>query len=393
MKRQPITTFFVCKTPKLKPKLQTPITKTFEFFEFLHLICQENINLLIKLWLVGNKEMRNLMQKYLKGLNDENFYYTMCIVYKHKSKIPNINKNQKVMLLKIFTNIEYLRFSFDRKINFVKFAKHIPNSVKILHLCSHEIKNSEIKLLPKTLTYLKINAKKLVNPIDLPRDLTNLSLYNCQNLTIDFLNNLPYKITTLKFYHLTIVNFELKLLVNLVSLDLNHGQIKTFVLENCLDLKTLDLHKNELIEFPQSILKLTNLESLNLRWNKLSQIPKEFSQLENLKYLDLCENKLIEFPTAIFMLLKLKTLGLNENQITKIFILDSKLENLKKLDLSGNFIIEIHLQLPKLKILNLNLNNIIDLNLQTPTLKELHIVNNDNVVYNIPLPKLTKVYN
>lgn len=36
------------------------VTKTFEFFEFAHLITNSNIKFLIKLWLVGNKEMQYL---------------------------------------------------------------------------------------------------------------------------------------------------------------------------------------------------------------------------------------------------------------------------------------------------------------------------------------------
>ena len=357
--------------------MQKPISKTFEFFELMHLIVNDNI-LLIKLWLLGNKEMQYLMENYLQSLALDN-----------KSLIN--------WLLIKFKNIEYLQVC-KIIIEYLQVCKIIeyPKLIKFLDLGFYEIKDNEIELLPKTLIYLKANATKLTNSIDLLQNLTSLSLYYCKNFTVNFLNNLSYKITTLKLYHLKIVNFKLKYLVNLISLELEFGQIETFVLENCLDLETLSLYSNKLIEFPQSILKITNLELLDLRWNSISRIPNELSQLKNLKHLNLGLNKLTEFPTVIFTLSKLKTLKLDSNKISKVFILDSKLENLETLYLSDNCIDEIHLQLPKLKFLDLTKNKkIVNVNLQTPNLKTLYIVNNDyGAVYNIitSLPKSTKIY-
>ena len=364
--------------------MQRPITETFEFFEYMHLIVDNKINLSSKLWLLGNKQMQYLIKNYLKVLTDKNFYSTSM-------KKSNITTPQKIILLKKFPNIKYLEFTFSKTINIVKFAKYIPKSVKILQLNNHKIEDSELKILPKNVTYLYFNnSYNLKNPIDLPKKLTNLILNDCTNLTTDFLQNL-YKITTLELNRLNIVNFELKNLPNLVLLKLEYGKIKTFVLENCLDLKTLDLYGNYLVEFPQSILKLTNLESLRLRWNKIYQIPEEFSQLENLKYLDLGSNKLTEFPTAIFTLLKLETLNLDQNFILEVFILNSKLENLTNLYLSNNLINRIYLDLPKLENLELNSNKIIEINCQTPNLKELYLFGNTFYI-DYMVPQSTKIY-
>ena len=203
------------KTPKLTITKKS-ITKIFEFFEFMHLIVN-NDKLLIKLWLLGNKKMQYLMQKYLKGL---------VLLYSESSII---------WLLK-FKNIEYLQVN---NTNFI-YLKYIPKFIKFLDITFYEIKDDEIKLLSKTLTYLKTNAKNLKNP-NLPQNLTSLILSKCQNFTIDFINNLSDKITTLLLDNLTIVNFELKHLINLVSLELKFGEIQTFILENCFDLKNLSL--------------------------------------------------------------------------------------------------------------------------------------------------------
>ena len=371
--QQQITNIFCCKTPKLKTTMQKSITNTFEFFEFMHLIVNDSDSLLIKLWLIGNKEIQYWMQECLKSL----------ILYKLFKKKEN--------MLQVFKNIEYLQIIFfpfyyeDMQL----IIKHIPKFVKFLDIECFEIKDSDIDVLPKTLTYLKTNAQKFKNP-NLPQNLTILILFDCQNLTIDFINNLPYKITTLKLNKLRIVNFELKHLENLVSLELKFGKIQTFVLENCLDLKTLSLHGNQLVEFPQSILKLMNLESLNLCYNNIFQIPENFSQLQNLKYLNFGSNELTEFSTVLLQLVNLETLCLHSNTILKVFILDSKLQNLIKLDLSNNNIDEIHLQLPKLQYLDLNNNKIIEIHLQTLKLQKLHHDDNANICYHTT--KLTKVF-
>ena len=241
---------------------------------------------------------------------------------------------------------------------------------------------------------MEANVSTKFENINLLKNLTNLSLYDCLNLTIDFINNLPYKITTLKLKNLTIINFELKHLENLVSLELKFGQIQTFVLENCFELKTLNLYANKLVEFPQSILLFTKLESLNLRWNNISQIPKKISQLQNLKNLNLSTNKLTEFPNTLLQLVNLKKLKINWNTISSIQILTNlNLQNLIILDLSSNCINEIYLQLPELQLLNLDYNQIVQINLQTPKLQKLYLLDNGSKIYsNLILPKLTKVF-
>ena len=164
MKRQqPITSFFSsCKTPKLKTTtMQQPITKTFEFFEYLHLIIQNYNFLLMKLWLIGNKEMQYWMQECLKSLNPHKF-------------------EKRLNTLQIFKNIEYLKV-YDNELT-MNIMKYIPKFVKVLDICYFEIKDFDINLLPQTLTYLKASAKKLKNPN--LTNLTSLILSNCQNFIL-----------------------------------------------------------------------------------------------------------------------------------------------------------------------------------------------------------------
>ena len=61
---------------------------------------------------------------------------------------------------------------------------------------------------------------------------------------------------------------------------------------------------------PVEIFELEQLEKLDLRNNNIKEIPKEISQLKNLKYLDLIENqKLTKIPREISRLPNLVFLG------------------------------------------------------------------------------------
>ncbi len=83
-------------------------------------------------------------------------------------------------------------------------------------------------------------------------------------------------------------------------------------------------------------MKLTNLQSLNLSYNYINEIPKEIGNLTNLQLLHLSNNQINEIPKEIGNLTNLQSLDLSRNQITEIPKKIGKLTNLKQLDLSGN---------------------------------------------------------
>ena len=91
-------------------------------------------------------------------------------------------------------------------------------------------------------------------------------------------------------------------------------------------------------EIPTEIGNLTNLTSLNLRYNQLSgEIPVEIGNLMNLTNLNIGNNQLNgEIPPWIGNLTNLTTLYLNNNQLTGEIPDIRNLTNLSYLDLSYN---------------------------------------------------------
>lgn len=105
---------------------------------------------------------------------------------------------------------------------------------------------------------------------------------------------------------------------------------------------TLLLHQNRLTSIPQTIVRFTNLNSLDVsncglhrlpdffedcpltclvaKHNNLTNdsLPKNFQNLSRLRELNLSGNRLTDFPEQVFDLTDLKYLYLGGNQITEI---------------------------------------------------------------------------
>lgn len=142
--------------------------------------------------------------------------------------------------------------------------------------------------------------------------------------------------------------------------------------------KKLFLTNSGLNLFPLEILKLTNLEFLDLEKNEIKRLPNEIELLTKLQELYLFENQIEDLPMNFGNLKKLKILGLGSNQINSFPLELTYLEKLEALDLSDN---EISILPPEIG----NLKN----------LKTLIIQNNN--ISSIPkeffqLKKLEKIY-
>ena len=77
----------------------------------------------------------------------------------------------------------------------------------------------------------------------------------------------------------------------------------------------LDMHKIEKV--PADIKKLENLKTLSLARNQISTLPPEIGELRNLQKLNLANNQIKEVPDTFASLSNLKTLNMKNNQLSK----------------------------------------------------------------------------
>ncbi len=217
-------------------------------------------------------------------------------------------------------------------------------------------------------------------------------------------NNL--KKTDLKKYFTIFVKKQDEIVANLLddkilSCDLKWNQITEIPKEiwNLTNLEMLSLDWNQITEIPKEIWNLTKLSLLDLEWNQITEIPKEIWNLTNLEWLCLRWNKLTEIPKEIWNFTNLKWLYLEWNKLTEIPKEIWNLTNLKWLNLEWNQITEIPKEiwnLTNLEVLYLywnklteipqeiwNLTNLRGLNLEWNKLTKLP--NLSNVKYEIDL--------
>ncbi|MBE9107669.1 leucine-rich repeat domain-containing protein, partial [Nostoc cf. edaphicum LEGE 07299] len=155
-------------------------------------------------------------------------------------------------------------------------------------------------------------------------------------------------------------------LTNLTTLNLGSNQITQIpeAIANLTNLTTLNLGSNQITQIPEAIANLTNLTTLNLGSNQITQIPEAIANLTNLTTLNLGSNQITQIPEAIANLTNLTTLNLGSNQITQIPEAIANLTNLTTLNLGSNQIIQIPeaiANLTNLTTLNLGSNQIIQI--------------------------------
>ncbi|XP_026997729.1 leucine-rich repeat-containing protein 18 [Tachysurus fulvidraco] len=148
-------------------------------------------------------------------------------------------------------------------------------------------------------------------------------------------------------------------------LDLSNMGIDTF--PKCLlkltDLEEVDLSRNQLKKIPDFIGQLIGVLWLDLHSNYIEQLPKSIGQLESLCHLNLCNNSLDSagLPADIGNLRNLQTLNLGMNRLTALPLTMAALTNLRELGLFDNKITvlpECIRMLPNLKKINTNRNPI-----------------------------------
>ena len=119
-------------------------------------------------------------------------------------------------------------------------------------------------------------------------------------------------------------------------------------ISNFTNLKTLDLTGNSLSELPKWIGNLTELEELYLANNTIHILPSWVENLKQLKILSLDNNKLADLNASIWNLSNLQYLSLNGNRLDRLAPQVGQLSNLQTLLISGNELTDLPTELMNL---------------------------------------------
>lgn len=100
---------------------------------------------------------------------------------------------------------------------------------------------------------------------------------------------------------------------------------------------TLDLSNQGLEKLPAYVLKMSNLEELNISNNQINgALPAEIHDLRKLRVLNASNNLMTGLPAEVGQLQNLEILDLSNNKLTGLPYELGNLKNLKMLNLSGN---------------------------------------------------------
>ncbi|XP_078697448.1 uncharacterized protein LOC144925345 [Branchiostoma floridae x Branchiostoma belcheri] len=100
------------------------------------------------------------------------------------------------------------------------------------------------------------------------------------------------------------------------------------------NLRVLGLKGTDMRTVPRAVWRLTQLERLDLSWTQLQTLPAEIGHLTNVKHLNLSGCELRTFPPEVGRLTQLERLDLSHNQLQTLPAEIGQLTDVKHLDLS-----------------------------------------------------------
>jgi Leucine-rich repeat (LRR) protein len=184
-------------------------------------------------------------------------------------------------------------------------------------------------------------------------------------------------------------------LQRLHTLNLSKNKLSTKdiqVITEMSSLRDLKLAKNQLEgALPHDIGRLTDLETLDLHENSLTELPATLADLKSLRILNLGHNQFTSLPFEILHKLPLREIIAPKNNIKGTLIPASvrKLDALQTLDVIGNAIVKLSenesLQLPALQTLAISMNRIKDLPDVSSWQELLTLSAEDNSITGLPL--------
>ncbi|WP_372369844.1 leucine-rich repeat domain-containing protein [Candidatus Uabimicrobium sp. HlEnr_7] len=244
--------------------------------------------------------------------------------------------------------------SFRNNVYFESLKKCTFDNCGFCEHASLSLSKMNIRSFPKYichftfLSHLDLSGNKfeLLPCLEQLSNLKHLIAPSSPNNHFHDLPNFPQSVLKLK-------NLESLTISNVCGCPAQLAQLK--------NLRYLNIREAQLQMFPWTLLNLHNLTHLCLSSTDIKSIPTEIRELHNLTHLDLGCNNLSLLPLGIFELRNLQYLGLRSNDIIEIPDHISMLTSLRYLDFSFNCIsgvsrsIEKLCHLQKLLISNNNL--------------------------------------
>jgi len=200
----------------------------------------------------------------------------------------------------------------------------LPDDVlKCTNLEKLEIINASVRKLPRKLSDLS--------------HLASVEIYNNTSKHFRLAKNVTVKRLTFQYQQPDALPRSYRKFSNLQSLFLTNNNLTQFVngARHNKKLKHLDLSKNA-ITLDNHIARYKSLENLDLNFNKISEVPSSFGNLRTLVSLTFAGNSIATVSPRISSLKRLEQLSFYKNQLTHIPVGICGLTSLKELDLAYN---------------------------------------------------------
>ncbi|WVZ55963.1 hypothetical protein U9M48_006558 [Paspalum notatum var. saurae] len=123
--------------------------------------------------------------------------------------------------------------------------------------------------------------------------------------------------------------------------DARLKEVPQEVLQVGNSLRTLDLTNNKLVEIPQEVGRLVNMQRLVLAGNMIENIPANIGYLRNLKILTLDRNRISILPEELGSLSNLQQLSISQNSLLCLPKSVGDLRNMLLLNVSDNKLKEL----------------------------------------------------
>ncbi|KAM6924971.1 fibromodulin [Xenentodon cancila] len=259
----------------------------------------------------------------------------------------------------------------------LQHVPYIPSHIKYVYLQRNQITgiqdgvfNNATNLVWLIMSHNKLNSDKISKYVF--SKLENLhQLYLDHNELSRMPQNLPISITDLRLGHnkiSKILSNSFEGMINLTTLQLQANLIEDTagVFKGLKSMTMLDIRKNKLKQIPDNLPE--DLQQLYLEFNNIESVPAGFLTMNpKLQFVRLAHNKLTDkgLPASAFNISTLVELDLSFNKLEKIPVVSRNLENLY---LQANKIKEFSLSsfcsttdmknFSKLKMLRLDANEI-----------------------------------